>query len=403
MNDLIRAAVMCDKIDGRFAYIAPQLNQAKDVAHSYLKRFTAPLNPKINEAELWVEVRNAGGHTSRIRIYGADNPDRLRGGYIDGCILDEYADIAPSVWGEVIRPMLADRAGWATFIGTLKGRNHLWQLYEQRRDDPEWFTLLAKASETGIIPASELSAMRADMTPEEYEQELECNPDAAIRGAYWGKELAEAEAQGRMCPIEPAPGPVHTAWDLGVGDSTAIWFWQAHGSEIRVLDFYENHGVGLEHYAAVVASKPWQKGADWVPHDAKVRELGTGRTRVETMAKLGLRPRLVPAHKLEDGINAARQTIPRVWFNMPECRDGVERLKQYRAEYDEKARVFSNRPKHDFTSHCADAFRYLCMAWREMVPEPVAKPGRVLAVGATNQVTLNDLWEAQDKPRRVRI
>lgn len=394
---------MCDKIDGRFAYIAPQLNQAKDVAHSYLKRFTAPLNPKINEAELWVEVRNAGGHTSRIRIYGADNPDRLRGGYIDGCILDEYADIAPSVWGEVIRPMLADRAGWATFIGTLKGRNHLWQLYEQRRDDPEWFTLLAKASETGIIPASELSAMRADMTPEEYEQELECNPDAAIRGAYWGKELATAEAAGRMTAVEAAPGPVHTVWDLGVGDSTAIWWWQAHGAEIRVLDFYENHGVGLEHYAAVVASKPWARGNDWVPHDAKVRELGTGRTRVETMGKLGLKPRLVPAHKLEDGINAARQTIPRMWFNMPECRDGVEGLKQYRADYDEKARVFTNKPKHDWTSHRSDSFRYLCMAWREMAPEPVVPKGKMLAVGALNEVSLNDLWDARQGQRRTRI
>lgn len=403
VNDLIRSAVMCDKIDGRFAYIAPQLNQAKDVAHSYLKRFTAPLNPKINEAELWVEVPNAGGFTSRIRIYGADNPDRLRGGYVDGCILDEYADMAPSVWGEVIRPMLADRAGWATFIGTLKGRNHLWQLYEQRRDDPEWFTLLAKASETGIIPASELHAMRADMTPEEYEQELECNPDAAIRGAYWGKELATAEAEGRMCAIEPAPGPVHTVWDLGMGDSTAIWWWQAHGKEIRVLDFYENHGVGLEHYAGVIASRAWPKGTDWVPHDAKVRELGTGRTRVETMGKLGLRPRLVPAHKLEDGINAARMTIPRMWFNMPDTRDGVERLKQYRADYDEKARVFTNKPKHDFTSHSADAFRYLCMAWRELAPEPVVVPGKLLAVGALNQVSLNDLWPVPERQRRTRI
>jgi hypothetical protein len=403
VNDLIRRAVRLDKIDGRFAYIGPQLNQSKDVVWTYLKRFAGPLIIEKNESDLWVEVPNAGGHVSRIRVYGADNPDRLRGGYFDYALLDEYADIAPSVYGEIVRPMLADRQGGATFIGTLKGRNHLWKLYEQRVDDADWFTMLAKASQTGILPAEELADMRDDMTPEEYEQEMECNPDAAIRGAYWGKELANAEAEGRMCPIEPAPGPVHTVWDLGMGDSTAIWWWQAHGKEIRVLDFYENHGVGLEHYAGVIASRAWPKGTDWVPHDAKVRELGTGRTRVETMGKLGLRPRLVPAHKLEDGINAARMTIPRMWFNMPECRDGVEGLKQYRADYDEKARVFTNKPKHDWTSHRADAFRYLCMAWRELAPEPVVVPGKLLAVGALNQVSLNDLWPVPERQRRTRI
>lgn len=400
VNDLIREAVRLDKIDGRFAYIAPQLNQAKDVAWAYLKRFTAPLDPKVNEAELWVEVPNAGGYISRVRIYGADNPDRLRGGYVDGCILDEYADMAPSVWGEVIRPMLADRQGWATFIGTLKGRNHLWQLYEQRRDDPEWFTMLAKASETGIIPGSELDAMRADMTPEEYEQEMECNPDAAIRGAYWGKELAAAETAGRMIAVEPAPGPVHTVWDLGMGDSTAIWWWQAVGSEIRVLDFYENHGHGLEHYAAVCASKPWPAGDDWVPHDAKVRELGTGRTRIETLIAMGRKPRLVPDHKVEDGIEAARRVLPRCWFNMPATRDGVEGLKQYRADYDEKLRVFKDKPRHDWTSHRADSFRYMAMAYREIVPAPPKPEERILAVGSGNTATLNDLWDAQPKGRR---
>lgn len=402
INDLVRRAIECPLQDGRFSYIAPQLNQAKDVAHAYLKRYTAPLAIKTNEAEIWVEVPNAGGFTSRIRIYGADNPDRLRGGYFDGAILDEYADMAPSIWGEIIRPMLADRRGWATFIGTLKGRNHLWKLLEAHKDDPEWFTMLAKASETGIIPDDELLALRADMTEAEFQQEFECNPDAAIRGAYWGKELAEAEAAGRMCAIEAVPGPVHRVWDLGVGDSTAIWWWQAVGAEIRVLDFYENHGQGLPHYAAVIASKPWAQGDDWVPHDAKVRELGTGRTRVETMISLGLKPRLVPDHKVDDGINAVRTTLPRTWFNMPECRDGVEGLKQYRTDYDEKLRVFKNTPRHDWTSHRADAMRYLAMAYREIVPAPLPPKPKFLAVGKGNEITLEDLWKNQPK-RRERI
>ncbi len=403
LNDMIRRAVQLDKIDGRYGFVEPQLNQAKDVVWNYLKRYTAPLMTDKNEADLWVEVPNAAGSVSRIRLYGADNAERIRGGYFDGVAEDEFADIAPGVREEIISPMLADRKGWETIIGTIKGRNHLHKLWEETKDDPEWFTMYAKASETSILDPEELATQRKRMTKERYAQEFELDPDAAIIGAYWGRELAEAQEAGRMLAIEPAPAPVHTVWDLGIGDSTAIWWWQAVGGEIRVLDFYENHGMGLEHYAAVVASKPWAKGHDWVPHDAKVRELGTGRTRVETMAKLGLRPRLVPAHKLEDGINAARQTIPRMWFNMPECRDGVEGLKQYRADYDEKARVFGNKPKHDWTSHRADAFRYLCMAWRELAPAPVVKPGKRLAVGTLNEVTLDDLWAAQKVGQRKRI
>ena len=402
VNDLVREAVRLDKMDGRFAYIGPQLNQSKDVVWTYLKRFAGPIITEKNESDLWVEVPNAGGFTSRIRVYGADNPDRLRGGYFDYALLDEYADIAPSVYGEIVRPMLADRQGGATFIGTLKGRNHLWKLYEDRRDNPDWFTMLAKASETGILPASELADMRADMTPEEYAQEMECNPDAAIRGAYWGKELAAAEAAGRMVLVPVADAPVHTVWDLGIGDSTAIWFWQAVGAEIRIVDFYENHGFGLDHYAAVIASKGWGKGDDWVPHDARVRELGTGRTRVETMRKLGLRPRLVPDHRVEDGINAARLLIPRMWFNTPDTRDGVEGLKQYRADYDDKLRTFRDKPRHDWTSHRADAFRYLAMAYREIVPKPVPEPGRKLMVGALNEARLEDMWPKPSRaPKRI--
>lgn len=403
INDLIRRAVLLTEPDGRFAYIAPQLNQAKDVAHSYLRRYTGPLAPRVNDSELWVEVPNAGGHVSRIRIYGADNPDRLRGGYFDGCVLDEYADMAPSVWGEVIRPMLADRQGWATFIGTLKGRNHLWKTYEERSEDAAWFAMLARASATGILPPDELDAMRADMTPEEYAQEMECNPDAAIRGAYWGKELADAEEQGRMASFDAEDAPVHTAWDLGIGDSTAIWWWQAVGKEIRILDFYENHGHGLAHYAAVCASKPWKQGDDWVPHDARVKELGTGRTRIETLIGLGRKPRLVPDHKVDDGIEAVRRVLPLCWFRTPDTREGVEGLKQYQAEYDEKARTFKDRPRHDWTSHRADAIRYLAMAYREIVPEPKKEPGRVLAVGSGNTVRLNDLWEAQARRAKERI
>lgn len=353
---------------GRYAYVAPFLAQAKEVAWEYLKRYAQPIIADKNESELWVELLNG----ARIRIHGADNPDRLRGAYLDGCVLDEYADMRPSVWGEVIRPMLADRQGWATFIGTPKGRNEFYDIWARAERDPAWHALMLRASQTGILLETELSAARQDMTIEQYEQEFECSFEAAIVGSYFGKEIAQAERDGRITTVAHEPDlPVHTAWDLGIGDSTAIWFWQIVGKEIRVIDHYENHGQALPHYAGVLASKPYDYAADWVPHDAKVREMGTGRTRVETLQGMGRKPRLVPDHKLMDGINAARLTIPRCWFDFDKCRDGIEAMRQYRVEFDEKTRAFKDTPRHDWTSHTADAFRYLAMAYRELTAADV--------------------------------
>jgi phage terminase large subunit len=374
---LLKGALECTRREGRFAYVAPLYNQAKDVAWSYLKHYANGLNALTNESELRVDLANG----ARIRLYGADNPDRLRGLYLDGVVLDEYADMRPSVWGEIIRPMLADRQGWAAFIGTPKGRNEFYGLWQRAQASDEWFALNLKASESGLILPSELEAARADMTPEQYEQEFECSFEAAILGAYYGKEIAEAERAGRITdvPYEPAL-PVQTAWDLGHRDSTAIWFFQTVGSEIRVIDFYENHGQGLPHYASVLASKGYRYSDDWVPHDAKVHELGTGKTRIETLISLGRNPKLVADHEVIDGINAARMTLPVCWFDKYRCADGIEALRQYRTEFDEKVRAFKKTPRHDWTSHTADAFRYLAIRYREFAkPEPKAeKPKSVI-------------------------
>jgi phage terminase large subunit len=371
INDTIKRAIMLALPYGRYAYVAPFLSQAKEVAWEYLKRFSAPITEDKNESELWVQLLNG----ARIRIHGADNPDRLRGAYLDGCVLDEYADMRSSVWGEVIRPMLVDRSGWATFIGTPKGRNEFHTQWQRAQNDANWLAVMLKASQTGIIPDDELDQARADMTPEQYAQEFECSFEAAIIGAYWGKELAEAERIGRICDVAYEPElPVHTAWDLGIGDSTAIWFFQVAGSEVRVIDHYENHGHGLAHYASVLASKSYRYGTDWVPHDARVKELGTGRTRVETLLSLGRKPEVIPAHKLMDGINAARLTINKTWFDAIRCSDGLEALRQYRADFDDRLRTFKDAPRHDWSSHSADAFRYLAMAYEEIAaPKPPVK------------------------------
>lgn len=393
--DLILDAKHTKKQDARFAYVAPQFNQAKDVAWLYVKRLTVDVpGVELNESELRADFPNG----ARVRLYGADNPDRLRGLYLDGVILDEYADMRPSVWGEVIRPMLMDRKGWAAFIGTPKGRNEFFRVYDRAQTDRDWFALLLRASESGLISADEIEDARKELTPEQFEQELECSFEAAILGAYYGKELAQADRDGRITevPYEPLL-PTHTAWDLGIGDSTAIWFFQVSGNEVRVIDYYENHGQPLGHYASVLASKPYTYKTDWLPHDARVKELGTGRTRVETLLALGRKPVIVPAHTVMDGINAVRLTLPRVWFDKFKCADGIEALRQYQADYDEKLRTFKDNPRHDWSSHPADAFRYLAMAYKA-IKEPAPPPARE----EIKPPTLGTL-AAQHKARRNRM
>lgn len=383
INDQIRRALLLDKPHGRFAYVAPFLSQAKEVAWEYIKRFAEPIIADKNESELWVQLLNG----SRLRVHGADNPDRLRGAYLDGVILDEYADMRPGVWGEVIRPMLADREGWATFIGTPKGKNDFWNICERAKADSAWFHIILRASETGILPQAELDDARRDMTPEQYEQEFECSFDAAILGAYYGHLIAEAERAGRIgeYPVDPL-FPVHTAWDLGIGDSTAIWLWQAVPGGLRVVDFIEYHGKGLSHGVSELSARGHEYGTDYVPHDARARELGTGKTRVETLIEMGRNPSVVAMHTVDDGINAARVTLPLMRFNAEPCAPGLEALRQYRTDYDEKLKAFRDKPRHDWSSHAADAARYMALAYRELTQtakpvRPTPKPGQVFLPG----------------------
>lgn len=406
INDLIAKALQLRQAHGRYAYVAPFLAQAKEVAWEYLKRFAAPAMADKNESELWVELLTG----ARIRIHGADNPDRLRGAYLDGVVLDEYADMRPSVWGEVIRPMLADRQGWATFIGTPKGRNEFFDIHRRAQDSEDWFAATLRASDTGILPEAELLDAKRDMTPEQYQQEFECSFEAAILGAYYGKEIALAERQGRITavPYEPAL-PVHTAWDLGKGANMAVWMFQVNAGSVRVIDHIEGqHDETIPDIVRGLKLLPYKWGDDWVPHDAKVKEIGTGRTRVETMISLGRKPRLVPDHGVMDGINAGRLLMQHCWFDSYLCSVGLESLRQYKADYDEKLRTFKNEPRHDWASHSADAFRYLAMAYKEIVPAPPKRADRAVVVGGVPAPgmllpTFDDLAAIKETPRRQRI
>lgn len=370
VNVLLERALLCLRKDPHYAYVAPLRNQSKDVAWEYLKAYSRPIPGYVaNEAELRVDL--PGGR--RIRLYGADNPDALRGLYLDGVVLDEFAQMDRRIWSEVIRPALADREGWAIFIGTPMGRNAFCDLYEQAKADPAWHAAMFKSSETGIIPAAELEAAARDMTPEQYAQEFECSFEAAILGAYYGKLMAAAEAEGRLCSVPWEPRvPVWTAWDLGIGDSTAIWFCQQVGNEVRLIDYLEDSGKALGFYAGEILERKargWAFAEHLLPHDADARELGTGKTRVETLASLGIVARVLPAQSVDDGISAVRMLLPRCWFDRLKCRDGLEALRQYRTEWDDRLKTFKSTPRHDWASHPADALRYLAMGLK-----PLRKP-----------------------------
>lgn len=360
INELIKGALTCSLPEPRFAYIAPLYSQAKDVAWSYLKRFTGNIPGVVPyENELRVDLPNGG----RVRLYGADNYDRMRGIYLDGVVIDEYGDIDPRAWQEVIRPALSDRRGWAIFIGTPKGRNHFSDLWDAAGRDPDWYALMLKASQTGLIAPEELADARKSMTADQYAAEYECSFQAAVIGSYFGREMNQAEADKRITRVPWEPKlQVHTAWDLGIGDSTAIWFAQLAGKEIRLIDYLENSGVGLDWYAKELRSKPYVYGEHILPHDAEVKELGTGRSRLETLGSLGVvNTRIIAAQSVADGINAARLLIPQCWFDAEKCERGVNALRNYRREFDEKLKAFKDRPLHDWSSHGSDAFRYFAL------------------------------------------
>jgi phage terminase large subunit len=349
----------------RLAYLAPLYRQAKATAWDRLKAYALMIpGAEHNEQELRVDL--PGG--ARVQLFGADHYDSLRGGYFDGVVLDEVAQMSPRAFTEVIRPALADRNGWAVWIGTPKGRNAFWDVYDKTRramddGDRDFYAEMRPVSQTGALPEPELEDARRQMSPEEYDQEFECSFQAAVVGAYYGKEMAQADAEGRITRVPYDPGkPCVTAWDLGIGDDTVIWIAQQVGYELRVIDLIAGSSVGLDWYARELASKPYAYSEHLLPHDAAARELGTGKTREETLKGLGLgRTRILPAQSVEDGINAVRRLLPSMVFDAHRCERGVEALRLYRRAWDEKGQVFRPRPLHDHTSHFADALRYLAM------------------------------------------
>jgi hypothetical protein len=305
-------------------------------------------------------------------LLGADNPDSQRGVYLDGAVLDEYAQMAPSLFSEILRPALSDRRGWCVWMGTPKGRNHFYDLHEQARIDNEWHVALYKASETGILDEDELASARKMMSADEYAQEYECSWQAALKGAYFAAELdaARQAIPARIGKVPHQPSVlVDTWWDLGMDDSTAIWLTQDVGREIHAVDYYEATGEGLAHYRDVLdklkQERGYRYGRHHGPHDLAVRELGSGKSRVETAFGLGLNFEVIPRveHKA-DAIQAARSLLGHLWIDETRCARGLVCLESYRKEWDDRLQVFRDQPLHDWSSHAADALMTLARGHR---------------------------------------
>ena len=363
INHILRDAILNQQPSPRYAYMAPTYRQAKNVAWDYLKQFAGKIpGVKFHETELRCDLPTG----ARISLLGAENPDSLRGIYLDGVVMDEVAQMPENVFPEVLRPALSDRKGWGIFVGTPMGHNAFYEIYEQAAASDDWLDVVYKASETGLLDDEELDAARAMMSADQYAQEFECSWNANVPGAIYGKELEDAQGDGRIgnVPYDPTQ-KVDTFWDLGVGDSTAIWFTQSVGRAIHVIDFYENRNEGLPHYCQVLQGKRYLYGNHNAPHDIEVRELGTGKSRREIAWDLGLNFKVVPKLPIEDGIHAAQMLIPRLWFDREKCKDGLEALRQYHRAYNERTRSFRSNPVHDWSSHASDAFRYLAVGIRE--------------------------------------
>jgi phage terminase large subunit len=355
---------------GLYWHVFPTYKQGRKVAWEgrtgegrlFLDAFPKELirRRRDDEMSLWLEKG------SLIQVVGADDPSSLVGPNPVGVVFSEFSLTTnmQALW-DLVRPILAENGGWALFIYTPRGRNHGWRLLRTAQENPSWFGQVLPADVTGAISQEAIEdERRAGMSEEMIQQEFYCSFDAPLEGAFYGDQMKWLAQNNRITrvPWEPL-AKVDTAWDLGMSDSMAIWVLQQVGLEHRAIDFYSNRGKGLDHYIGALGDR-WPEvvwGRHYVPHDAQVRELGTGKSRLEVARGFGMRMTLVPKLKLMDGINATRAILPKFWFDAEKCdsgdRSGVQALREYCRMRDEVNDTYRDEPRHDWTSHPADAFR----------------------------------------------
>lgn len=384
---------------GSYWHCLPEYGQARKAlwtavnAHTGKRRlfeaFPPELLENVNDNEMFVRLKCG----STWQMIGSDRYDATVGAGPVGIVYSEWALANPSAWA-YHRPMLEENNGSALFITTPRGHNHAKSMYDMAIKSPRWFAEISTVHDTGALTAEQLDEGLAeyvalygeDLGNAQFEQEYLCSFNAAVLGAFYAREMTAVRREGRIRAIYPDIGaPVHTAWDLGVRDDTSIWWFQVVGGEVHVLDCYTASGLGIDHYAEVCHGKPWKRGNDYVPHDARQRVLmiSGAPQQLEAMKMFGLNPVVVPDAGVLHGVQAVRSTLPRCVFH-PNCEDvGIAALEQYRREWDDDKKMFGAKAVHDWTSHLADAFRYLSLSWREapkaLVREsPMPKPGQVM-------------------------
>ena len=393
IHDAVLRAMYTQKKKAKYAYIAPFRKQAKEIAWEYLKDATNGIRSgPPRESDLRIKLYNG----ATIQIYGADNPDSIRGLYFDGLIVDEYGDMRPNLWGEILLPTLIDRQGWAVFIGTMKGKNHFYKTLLKAETAPNWHYMQLKASESGILSDEDIMELRSQLSEAQYQQEFECNPNAAIMGTYYSDIIAEMEMEERMGnhPYDPNE-LVHCSADLGFTDSTAFWFWQLTPEGPVMIDYYENDSKPLEHYVTMLQDKGYEYADLWLPHDAKAKSFQTGRSTIEQLISAGLPCKPVPKLAIQHGIDAARLMLPSIRFDRERCSNGIEALRAYRRQFSEKTQQFSNAPLHDWSSNGADSFRYFALVTDESLALDLQKKKQVPILAAP-AYTLDKLFSDRE-------
>lgn len=376
-------------------HLLPEYSQARKAVwkainpHTGRRRideaFPKALRKRTLDQEMMIEFLNG----STWQLMGSDNFNSLVGSPPAGLVFSEYALSNPQAWAYT-RPMLLENDGWAIFNSTVRGRNHFWTLGEFARNEPNWFFQQLDADQSGVFTPEQLQSELRELQAENGQewghaiwlQEYFNDPSAPIRGAFYAAEMALADRQKRITRVPHDPLlPVHTSWDLGVANRTVVWFWQTIGAEIRAIGCRAYSGTGLPEIAADLGTLRYAWGSHYAPHDSRVRELGSGKSRLEIAHSLGLKWTVVPEVGLQSGIEATRAMLGRVWFDAEACADGIEALRLYRTEWDDELRVFSKQPLHDWTSDYADSVRMFAVGSQGRQPgrDPIPYRDKVVA------------------------
>lgn len=403
VNDLIEKALYNTREAPRYGYVGPLLKQSKQIAWDYLKKFSGPFNPRINESELYVELQSLP-NLPRITIYGADNPDAFRGLYFDGAVLDEFGNMRGSVFEEILLPALIDRNGWCVFMGTPNGPNHFRDAWYAADKQPDIYgKLFLPVTATGIISDVNLEMMKKMMDPEQYAQEMLCSFEASVRGAVYARQMELMQEEGRIGNFPFQKGvPIHIIMDLGWKDATAIGFFQERPSGILLGKAHQDNLKPIRTYAEYIknffAETGHTMGRLWVPHDARAKSLQTGKSMVQQLQGHDFHPRVVPNLDLIDGISIVRETFPKLYVNEPDCQDWILAAKSYHYKYDEELKTYSDEPVHDWSSHYMDMTRYGAIVLNPGAVEKVQNPKKQELVmppggGVHYGFALNDLWD----------